>query len=99
MYISVPGLHDNFFTCVNETVCDCIKIYNVLYECGECVDVCVCIYVRVYVCVFVCSFSQFLAAFAGLYNHIGKLLNFRGLANEVKDGKRFQVLGHAARRG
>lgn len=60
---------------------------------------CVCVYLCMCVCVGMCSVSQFLAALAGLYNHIGKLLDFGGLANEVKDGKRFQVLRNAARRG
>lgn len=40
-----------------------------------------------------------LAAFAGLDDHVGKLLDLGGFADVVKDGERLQVLGHAARGG
>lgn len=39
-----------------------------------------------------------LAALARLDLHVGKLLDFRRLADVVEDGERFQVLGDAARR-
>lgn len=41
---------------------------------------------------------RFLAALAGLDNHVGELLNFGGFSDVVKDCEGFQVLRHTARR-
>lgn len=42
--------------------------------------------------------DRFLAALAGLDNHVGELLDFGGFSNVVKDREGFQILRHTARR-
>lgn len=39
-----------------------------------------------------------LAAFAGLDDHVGELLDLGGFADVVEYGERLQILGHTARR-
>jgi len=51
----------------------------------------------VFVCVDV-RVNRFLAALAGLDNHVGELLDFGGFADVVKDCEGFQILRHTARR-
>lgn len=72
---------------------------------------CVCVYVQyvylyvwvggcIHVCMHVCvtEYAQFLAALAGLDDHVGELLYLGGLADVVEDGERFQILRHTAGR-
>lgn len=42
--------------------------------------------------------DRFLAALAGLDNHVGELLDFGVFSNVVKDREGFQILRHTARR-